>query len=111
MVHSSLIEEMDRITIEWLNRKEINKRFPPHKEEQMSKENSMQLPNGYTLYWEENDMGGRVYTSDVIDGGVEVWDTCLIDITTLQTAIMKERELIAIAKRRQKNELRNSNDK
>ena len=65
---------------------------------------SLRLPNGCLLYWQDNKVGGRIYYSNEINGGVLVWDTCLIDITTLQTAIMKERELQAIEKRAKEKE-------
>ena len=48
------------------------------------------LPNGCTLYWEENAAGGRTYYSDEIGCGVTVWDTSLIDPSTLTAAIHQE---------------------
>ena len=36
MVQSRLIEEMDRVTIEWLNKKDFEKRFPTHKENKIN---------------------------------------------------------------------------
>lgn len=54
------------------------------------------LPNGSTLYWSQNAVGGRTYLSDEIGGGVEVWDTCLVDQSTLLAAMAKEAELQVI---------------
>lgn len=48
------------------------------------------LPNGNTLIWESNGVGGRTYYSTEIGGGVVVWDTALVDISTLQAAINME---------------------
>lgn len=51
------------------------------------------LPNGCTLFWEKNGVGGRRYASDEIGGGVCVWDTSLVDHGTLLMAMTIEREL------------------
>jgi hypothetical protein len=48
------------------------------------------LPNGCTLYKERNGVGGHRYWSDEVGGGVMIWDTCLVDPTTLLTAIVEE---------------------
>ena len=56
-------------------------------------ENTLVLPNGCTLYWKDNGIGGRIYTSDEIGCGVLVWDTSLISEDTLLAAIKKEHEL------------------
>ncbi len=48
------------------------------------------LPNGCSLYVKENEAGGRTYYSDEVGGGVFVWDTALIDISTLLAAITEE---------------------
>ena len=48
------------------------------------------LPNGCTLYWKETVVGGREYFSDEIGGGCHVWDTALIDQSTLLAAIVQE---------------------
>jgi hypothetical protein len=48
------------------------------------------LPNGCTLYREENGVGGHRYWSDEVGGGVCIWDTCLVDISTLLAAIVEE---------------------
>jgi hypothetical protein len=65
------------------------------------------LPNGCTLYWELNDVGGRTYTSDEIGDGVLVWDTALIDVSTLMAAMTHEATLVKAeehwAKKRAKN--------
>jgi len=54
------------------------------------------LPNKSTLYWKENGAGGRTYMTDEVGGGTIVWDTCLVDESTLLAAIVKERELARI---------------
>ncbi len=48
------------------------------------------LPNGCTLYREDNEVGGHRYFSDEIGGGVFVWDTCLVDGSTLLAAVVEE---------------------
>jgi hypothetical protein len=48
------------------------------------------LPNGYMLYREPNEVGGHRYWSDEVGGGVCVWDTCLVDSSTLLMAIAEE---------------------
>ena len=45
---------------------------------------------GYSLYRRPNQVGGHVYSSDEIDGGVVVWDTSLVNKITLLTAITQE---------------------
>ena len=56
-------------------------------------EGSIRLPNGCTLYWKDNEVGGRIYTSDEVGGGVTVWDTALIDQSTLLAAMVQEYKL------------------
>ncbi len=51
------------------------------------------LPNGCTLYWKANEVGGRTYHSDEIGGGVHVWDTALVNSSTLLAAITIENAL------------------
>lgn len=46
------------------------------------------LPNGCTLYWKYNEVGGITYSSDEVGGGVHVWDTALVDDATLLAAIV-----------------------
>lgn len=48
------------------------------------------LIGGYKLYSEINHAGGRVYWSDHIGGGVVVWDTCLVEGSTLLAALFCE---------------------
>jgi hypothetical protein len=48
---------------------------------------------GYTLFVEENEVGGRSYWSDEIGGGVMVWDTSLVGEDTLRLALSTERLL------------------
>lgn len=45
---------------------------------------------GFTLYSEDNEVGGKRYWSDEVGGGVCVWDTCLVASETLQLAIAIE---------------------
>ena len=52
------------------------------------------LPNGCSLYYQDNKVGGRTYYSDEIGGGVLVWDTCLVDESTLLAAMTQEHALI-----------------
>ena len=56
--------------------------------------NDVPAPNGFNLYWKDNEAGGRTYFSDEVGGGVFVWDTCLVDQSTLLAAITKENELL-----------------
>ncbi len=48
------------------------------------------LPNGGHLYRERNGVGGWIYSSDEIGGGVVVWDTCLVAESTILAAIVCE---------------------
>lgn len=48
------------------------------------------LPNGCTLYWRDNEAGGRTYYSDEVGGGVVVWDTSLVDRSTLLAVMVME---------------------
>ena len=57
-------------------------------------QNTINLPNGCTLYWEDNKVGGRTYYSDEVGGGVMVWDTALVDQSTLLAALTQENTLI-----------------
>lgn len=50
----------------------------------------MPLPNGNTLLWKPNEAGGRTYFSTEIGGGVLVWDTALVEDSTLQAALNVE---------------------
>lgn len=52
------------------------------------KTGTLTLPNGCTLYWEPNEVGGYSFSSDEIGGGVHVWDTALVDSSTLYAAMM-----------------------
>lgn len=49
-----------------------------------------QLPNGCMLYRKKNEAGGHTYYSDEIGGGVMVWDTCLVQLSTILAAIVEE---------------------
>lgn len=48
------------------------------------------LPNGAHIFRRPNEAGGYIYLSDEIGGGVVAWDTCLVDESTLLTAIVCE---------------------
>ena len=48
------------------------------------------LPNGCTLYRESNTVGGYCYWTDEVGGGVMLWDTSLVDKSTLLAAITEE---------------------
>lgn len=51
------------------------------------------LVSGYRLYVKDNPAGGRTYYSDEIGGGVVVWDTALVDESTLLAAMLTEKRL------------------
>ena len=59
----------------------------------LPKSGEVVLTNGCHLYWKPNEVGGRTYYSDEIGPGVEVWDTALVDASTLITAIDVENKL------------------
>ena len=48
------------------------------------------LPNGCTLFWRPNEVGGRTFISDEVACGTVVWDTALVDKETLRAAIEVE---------------------
>lgn len=48
------------------------------------------LPNGAHLSRKPNGVGGYIYYSDEIGGGVLIWDTCLVSQHTLLCAISHE---------------------
>ena len=62
---------------------------------EVPKNGSISLPNGCALYWSADDsIGGcRTYISDEVGGGVGVWDTALVDQSTLLAAIVQEETL------------------
>ena len=65
------------------------------------------LPNGATLFRKVNEVGGHVYFSDEVGGGVHVWDTCLVAQSTLLFAMAKEEErryIACFAKRKKDRE-------
>lgn len=49
----------------------------------------IEMPNGYDLIIEKNQVGGYTYTSSEV--GQIVWDTALVDIETLEFAIAYEK--------------------
>jgi len=49
------------------------------------------LPGGDELFWEDNGVGGRTYTStEVGTDGCIVWDTCIVQKSTLEAAMYVE---------------------
>lgn len=48
------------------------------------------LPNGDVLYRQENEVGGHTYWSGEVGGGVMVWDTSLVDSSTVLAALTEE---------------------
>lgn len=63
----------------------------------------MELSSGDTLFWRTDpSVGCREYFSDEIGGGVFVWNTALVDDTTLLAAILQERMLQRIELREQR---------
>lgn len=58
------------------------------------------LPNGCTLYCRSNEAGGRTWFSDEVGGGVVVWDTALVDATTLLAAFTEESRMLIKESRR-----------
>jgi len=60
------------------------------------------LPNGHVLCWYTNEAGGRTYVSDEVGDGLHVWDTALVDQSTLLTATMVEEYLVMIERLRAK---------
>lgn len=56
-------------------------------------EGDTDLPNGCRLYWKTNIVGSRYYFSDEIGCGVDVWDTAVVDISTLLAAITEENRM------------------
>jgi hypothetical protein len=66
------------------------------------------LPNGCTLFVVDNkEVGGRQYISDEIGGGVPVWNTALVDSSTLIAALNVENTIeIEELHEKRKNEAR-----
>lgn len=62
----------------------------PYYESLGAQQGEIPLPNGCTLFWKRNEVGGIDYTSDEIGGGVEVWNSALVDGYTLLAAIAHE---------------------
>jgi len=54
---------------------------------------SITLPSGKTIWWEYNGAGGRTFYSDEVGNGVVVWDTALVDKSTLECVLTWERRL------------------
>jgi len=49
-----------------------------------------ELPGGYHLFRKPNEVGGHIYYSDEVGGGVHVWDTAVVAESTLLAAIVAE---------------------
>jgi len=45
---------------------------------------------GYTIYVEDNEVGGHRYWSDEVGGGVMIWDTSLVCPESMELAILLE---------------------
>ncbi len=50
-----------------------------------------QTPTGYTIFVEDNGVGGRRYWTDSIGGGAVIWDTSIASEEELLYAIAAER--------------------
>ncbi len=62
------------------------------------------LPNGSTLYWRTDpSVGCRIYESDEVGAGVGVWNTALVDDSTLLAALTQERALLKAESEREKD--------
>jgi hypothetical protein len=62
----------------------------PVEEENQEVEDLGSLPNGCHLFRRPNTAGGHVYITDEIGGGAVIWDTCIVDSSTLLVAITEE---------------------
>jgi hypothetical protein len=62
------------------------------------------LPNGCHLFRKSNVAGGHTYYSDEIARGVEVWDTCLVDESTLLMAMAREHQRIYAERMKKRKE-------
>lgn len=45
---------------------------------------------GYSIFVQDNEVGGKTYWSDEIGGGVIVWDTSLVSRESVEFALKKE---------------------
>lgn len=48
------------------------------------------LPNGFGLFVKDDEVGGREYWSDEIPTGILIWQTSLVDESSLLAAITEE---------------------
>lgn len=55
--------------------------------------NEIVTSRGVTIWWKDNEAGGRTYYSDEVGGGVLVWDTCLVYIDSLFAVLDQEMKL------------------
>jgi hypothetical protein len=56
-------------------------------------EGTLILPNGCSLYWKPNEVGGRSYYTNECAVGHLVWDTAITDEGTLLAALTQENKL------------------
>ena len=87
---------------EWDHGKDWNKRAILGRDdtEKYPLEEVCELPNGCTLYRQENAVGGHTYWSDEIGGGVMAWDTALVDRSTILAAMVDQDKLAYEAARK-----------
>lgn len=64
------------------------------------------LPNGCSLYMKENEVGGRTYYSDEIGRSKQIiWDTSLLDKSTLLAALLEEEKINCFFEKSKDNDL------
>jgi len=61
------------------------------------------LGNGCHLFRKLNEAGGYTYYSDEVGGGVVVWDTALVNIETMLTALADYMKIQKIEQYRRNN--------
>lgn len=67
------------------------------------------LPNGCTLYWKLHEsVNCREYYSDEIGGGVTVWNTALVQSSTLLAAIVQEERLATLEREHARRKVKTS---
>ena len=72
---------------------------PPKEQEQtrliprVEDDGWVDLPNGCTLYWKKNEVGGRTYYTDEVGPPCTIWDTALTDQSSLLAAMVQEAAL------------------
>lgn len=63
------------------------------------------LPNGCSLYMKKNEVGGRTYYSDEVGGGSMIWDTALIDASTLLAVLYEEEKIKTFFEKSKDNDI------